>query len=112
MARVPEIVRWDSVKFGADLEHICNIAVVERILIYLQSSHICLSDNSGESLLTKPAFESAGFTTTCHQPFEGIGAYSGGKTIGMREDKYAQQDHHHHAAVKRNQQAPFGRWGR
>jgi hypothetical protein len=73
---------------------------------------IGLSDNSCESQLTKPAFESVGFTSTCHQPFEGIRAYSGGKTIGMREDKYAQQDHHHHAAVKRNQQAPFGRWGR
>jgi hypothetical protein len=73
---------------------------------------IGLSDNSCESQLTKPAFESVGFTSTCHQPFEGIRAYSGGKTIGMREGKYTQQDHNHHAAVKRNQQAPFGRWGR
>jgi len=77
-----------------------------------QAGIIGLSDNSCESQLTKPAFESVGFTSTCHQPFEGIRAYSGGKTIGMREDKYTQQDHHHHAAVKRNQQAPFGRWGR
>ena len=100
-----------TIKSGIYLEHI-NFAEVGRISIYVQAGYICLFDDSGESRFTKPAFESAGFTSTCHQPFEGIRAYSGGKTIGMREDKYAQQNHHHHAALKRNQQAPFGRWGR
>jgi hypothetical protein len=35
-----EIVRRESVKFGADLEHIINLAEVKRISIYMDSTDI------------------------------------------------------------------------